>query len=299
LQIRPPQPGSQTTGYRKQLAEWIIGDENPLTARVAVNRVWQRHFGRGIVATVQDFGKTGAAPTHPELLDWLAVEFREAGWSMKHIHRLLVMSATYRQSSVHSEAKADIDPDNELWWRRVPLRLEAELVRDSLLSVSNTLNLQMYGPGVPTKAGPDGQYLTAGTAADACRRSLYLLNKRNESLTFLMMFDLPLIELDCPQRFCSTVVQQSLAMMNNPLVIQQAKLFAGRIAAEAPPAPAETVRWAFEHTLGRLPTASEQQTLVEFYQSELKEGTGETSRRQALFQLAHTLFNTNEFLYID
>jgi mono/diheme cytochrome c family protein len=298
-EIKPPSPDARTTGYRTQLARWIASDRNPLTARVFVNRVWQHHFGRGLVATPHDFGTTGARPTHPELLDWLAVEFMERGWSLKALHRLIVMSSVYQQSAEFDAEKSRVDLDNKLLWRKAPLRLEAEVLRDALLATSGQVNLEMYGPGIPVKKAADGQWIAGAAGAAANRRSIYLLNKRSESLTFLTTFDAPVMELDCPERFCSTVAQQSLAMLNSAFVVEQAEALAARIGAQAPADTPGAIRWTFERVLGRLPDAVELAALTEFLDAELERGGGTPGREQAFFQLAHTLLNTNEFLYID
>jgi len=299
FQLQPPPSNASTTGYRTQLARWIASEQNPLTARVFVNRIWQHHFGRGIVSTVHDFGTTGTPPTHPELLDWLAVDFMERGWSLKSLHRTLVLSSAYRQSAEFDEAKSRIDFDNNLLWRKAPRRVEAEVLRDALLATSGQLNGAMFGPGVPVKKAPDGQWVTAEAGIAANRRSIYLLNKRTETLTFLTTFDAPRMELDCPERYCSTIPQQSLAMLNNPFVTSQAESLAARIVAEAPADARGAAGWAFERVLGRAPDARELDVLSEYLEAELKAAADTAARKLAFFQLAHTLLNTNEFLYVD
>ena len=299
FQLQATPTGAATTGYRTQLGRWIASDQNPLTARVFVNRIWMHHFGRGIVASVHDFGTTGTAPTHPELLDWMAVEFMERGWSLKSLHRLMVLSSTYRQSAEFDEQKSRIDFDNKLLWRRTPKRVEAEVLRDALLATSGQLNTAMFGAGVPVKKAADGQWVTAETGPIANRRSIYLLNKRTETLTFLTTFDAPRMELDCPERYCSTIPQQSLAMLNNPFVTSQAEMLAARIAAEAPADARGAAGWAFERVLGRAPEQGELDVLTEYLEGELKSAADPAARKLAFFQLAHTLLNTNEFLYVD
>ena len=299
FQVQPPSPGASSSGYRTQLARWIASAQNPLTARVLVNRVWQHHFGQGLVRTVHDFGTTGERPTHPELLDWLAVDFMEHNWSLKSLHRQIVLSATYRQSARFDSEKSAVDPDNRLLWRRTPLRLEAEIIRDALLSVSGQLNSEMFGKAIPVKKAADGQFIPAASGAAGQRRSIYLLAKRSEAVTFLTTFDAPLMELDCPDRFCSTVPQQALAMLNNAFVAEMADALARQIAAHAPSDAAGIVNWTFERITGRLPSDTERGLLIEFVEAELqREGVPDT-KSHALFQLAHTLLNTNEFLYVD
>ncbi len=299
FQVQAPQSNAPTTGYRTQLARWIGSEQNPLTARVFVNRIWMHHFGRGLVSTVHDFGKTGASPTHPELLDWLAVEFMERGWSLKSLHRTMVLSSAYRQSAEFDESNSRVDFDNKLLWRKSPRRVEAEVLRDALLATSGQLNAAMFGPGVPVKKATDGQWVTSETGPIANRRSIYLLNKRTETLTFLTTFDAPRMELDCPERYCSTIPQQSLAMLNNPFVTTQAETLAARIVAEAPTDARGAASWAFERVLGRVPDARELDVLAEYLEGELKNATDPVARKLAFFQLAHTLLNTNEFLYVD
>jgi hypothetical protein len=188
-----------STGRRTALAKWIADRQNPLTARVAVNHIWTRHFGTPLVPTVFDFGRKGTPPPNPELLDWLASEFMDSGWSMKHLHRLIVASATYRMSSslAGNEASAARDPDNAYLWRRNPIRLEAEVVRDSLLSLAGVLDPTMWGPPVP----PDQQN-------DSRRRSVYFFHSNNERNLFLTTFDGAGVK-ECYRRDQSIVPQQA------------------------------------------------------------------------------------------
>ncbi|MFN9038411.1 MAG: DUF1553 domain-containing protein, partial [Planctomyces sp.] len=201
-----------STGRRSALAAWITAPQNPLTARVAVNHMWVRHFGRGLVSSVFDFGRKGARPTHPELLDWLAVELMENGWSMKHVHRLMVLSATYRMMSTSLHADAETlarDTENRWYWRGSPVRLEAQSVRDSLLSLAGELDLTTGGPTIPV------------SDEGSRRRSLYYFHSHNEHQKFLSMFDDANV-LECYRRADSIVPQQALALENSPLVRQAA-----------------------------------------------------------------------------
>ncbi|HEY1067409.1 MAG TPA: DUF1553 domain-containing protein, partial [Pirellulales bacterium] len=210
---------SQSTGRRTALAEWITDRRNPLTARVAVNHIWMRHFGEPLVATVFDFGRKGQAPSHPELLDWLACELIESGWSMKHVHRLIVESSTYRMSSSTSGAEANRkkDPDNLSLWRRTPMRLESQAVRDALLALAGTLDETRGGPSVPS----DQQ-------AESKRRSLYFFHSNNDRNQFLTTFDEALVT-ECYRREQSIVPQQALALTNSRLVLDAARPIAERL----------------------------------------------------------------------
>ena len=216
-----PAPGfsPRSTGRRSALARWIADRRNPLTARVAVNHLWTRHFGTPLVATVFDFGRKGQPPTHPELVDWLASEFIDSGWSMKHVHRLIVESATYRLSSSSSGSEANVakDPDNVHLWRRTPSRLESQAVRDSLLALAGTLDSTRGGPPVPQ-----------AQQADSKRRSLYFVHSNNERNLFLTMFDEALVT-DCYRRDQSIVPQQALAMTNSQLVLDLSRPIVERI----------------------------------------------------------------------
>ncbi len=216
--------GPQSTGRRKALAEWITDRRNPLTARVAVNHLWARHMGTPLVPTVFDFGRKGIAPAHPELLDWLAAELMDSGWSMKHLHRLIVSSATYRMSSSSAGREANVskDPDNAGGWRRTPIRLESEVVRDSILSLAGTLDLTRGGP--PVKPAEQ---------AESRRRSLYFFHSNNDRNLFLTTFDEATVK-ECYRREQSIVPQQALAMTNSRLILDASKLIAERIEKGTP-----------------------------------------------------------------
>ena len=228
---------AQSSGRRRALAEWITDARNPLTARVAANHIWTRHMGTPLVANVFDFGRKNAAPDNPELLDWLASELVESGWSMKHLHRLIVTSATYRMSSslAGGEASAAKDPDNRFWWRRTPIRLESQAIRDSLLALSGSLDSTLGGPSV----------LPADQAASK-RRSLYFFHSNNERNLFLNTFDEAGVK-ECYLREQSIVPQQALAMTNSPLIRESAPKIAALLAS---PNDAAFVRQAFVVLLG-------------------------------------------------
>jgi hypothetical protein len=214
----------RSSGRRRALAEWITDRRNPLTARVAVNHIWARHLGTPLVPTVFDFGRKGTPPSHPELLDWLAAEFVESGWSMKHLHRLIVESAVYRLASAPAGPRAEAafakDPENRLHWRRTPTRLESQVVRDSLLSLAGTLDSAMGGPPVPASA-----------QAGSTRRSLYFVHSNNERNPFLTTFDDASVK-ECYRREQSIVPQQALALSNSRLVLDAARPIAERLTRQ-------------------------------------------------------------------
>jgi Protein of unknown function (DUF1553)/Protein of unknown function (DUF1549)/Planctomycete cytochrome C len=275
--------GPQSTGRRTALANWITDRRNPLTARVAVNHIWMRHMGQPLVPTVFDFGLKGTRPTHPELLDWLAAELIESGWSMKHLHSLIVNSAAYRMSSsmAGGEVAAAKDPENHYCWRRVPIRLESQVVRDSLLSLAGTLDSTMGGPPV-----------LPAVQETSTRRSLYFLHSNNEHSLFLSMFDDALVK-ECYRREQSIVPQQALALTNSRLVLDASEQIARRLS-EAAADDAAFLRVAFHVVLGI--TASD----AELTESEkaldawrkLPDGSAGSARANFVW----TLINHNDFV---
>jgi hypothetical protein len=238
-------PGGKSTGRRLAFANWLADAKNPLTARVAVNHLWTRHFGQPLVTSVFDFGKNGRRPVHPALLDWLAAEFMEHRWSMKHLHKLIVMSRTYRQSSTPDSGNLAIDRDNEYFWRMAPRRLEAEAVRDQILAVAGKLDLTMGGPELDEKSG-----LTA------FRRSLYFRHAHEKQMEYLKLFDAASVS-ECYQRKESIVPQQALALANSALSAEMAREVATQIIAEGSAAPDKYVTALFERLIGRPPTPAE------------------------------------------
>ncbi len=295
---------------RQQLAEWIARAENPLTARVAVNRIWQYHFGKGIVKTPSDFGATGDRPSHPELLDWLANEFIKRGWSWKAMHRLIVTSNTYRQASRFDKRVAAKDAENRLLWRMNPHRLEAEALRDSILTISNKLNPTMGGPGIYPRIDPDvvntGSRprwpLDAQDNQETWRRSVYIYVKRSVLLPLIEVFDCPVTTVSQPVRAASTVSPQALALMNNEFVLQQAGFFAERVNREAGAELGAQIARAFQIALNRLPTQKERQWSEAFIKSQTEGYTkrgDEKPQEVAMRDFCHALINLNEFLYVD
>jgi hypothetical protein len=219
-----------TTGRRLAYARWLTGGEHPLVTRVLVNRVWMHHFGRGIVGTPSDFGVLGERPTHPQLLDWLASELVAQGWSLKSLHKLIVTSTAYRQTSVADPQKLAIDASNTLYWKSPVLRLDGEIVRDRILAASGVLGDKMFGAPVNVKADDAGQVLVDG---DNTRRSIYVRVKRTQPVAILKAFDAPVMEVNCESRLSSTVAPQSLMMMNSGFILRHARKFAERVQAEA------------------------------------------------------------------
>ncbi len=290
----PPARDAPTSGRRRAFAEWLTQPGHPLTARVLVNRLWLHHFGEGIVATPENFGVKGAPPSHPELLDWLATEFVARGWSIKEMHRQMLTSAAYRQSSRddpgrHGRAH-EVDPEDRLLWRQRIRRLEAEALRDAVLGVAGTLNLAAGGPPVPM-VGLAGGEVVSPAGPEGLRRSIYLQVRRSQPLTLLQVFDQPVMETNCVRRSTSTVSSQALSLLNSEFLIRQAELFAARALREEPRDPAgHAVRLAF----GRPATAGER-SLFRAYLVE----QGGRGLPAALADVCQMLLSSNEFAYVD
>ena len=315
-------PAANSTGRRTALAKWLIDSNNPLTARVIANRVWQYHFGTGLSQTPSDFGIVGDEPTHPELLDWLATELIASGWSLKELHRLIVTSMTYRQSSfaIHSEK----DPSG-LWLSRFPRqRLSGEAIRDAMFATSGTLNSAKHGPGVMPPL-PDElvqtllkkQWTTSEQESDHYRRSIYLFARRNLRYPIFDAFDRPDGNASCPRRGRSTTAPQSLLLLNSAFSLDAARRLAGDILSTRHAVDEQSITVAFRRVLTRQPQPEELAVLTEFIDqqvTQLKEGA--RSRDQlalplpcpaetdpfaaaAFTDLCLALFNSNEFIYID
>ncbi len=301
--ISAPPPGSATTLRRKALAEWIASPEHPLTARVAVNRVWQAHFGRGIVATTSDFGARSTPPTHPELLEWLAANFVEQKWSFKQLHRTMLLSSTYRQQTKPSGPAMTKDPEN-LWLSHFTRRrLEAEEVRDAVLLTAGTLNPKMFGKPVVPALAPEELYGMSQPLANAwvvtsdptehTRRSIYVISRRNFRMPLFEVFDRPEGVLSCSRRESSTTPTQSLSLLNSDFTQRQATALAAAAMKGDEATIAENI---FLAALARKPDANEQTMAREFLTTQTNL-LGSLERAAA--ELARGLFNTNEFLYID
>jgi len=291
-----PPEGAHTAYRRRGFADWLTSPDNPLTPRVAVNRIWMHHFGEGIVRTPSNFGRTGEKPTHPELLDWLATEFVAKGWSMKAMHRLIMNSRAYQQASEDIEANVKLDPDNRMLWRMPRRRVEAEAIRDSILAVSGTLNTKAGGPGVfpyidPALFQSSSKRTWPGrpdTDTDTWRRSVYVFSKRSIPLPMLDIFDKPDSVAACGRRNRSTIAPQALILMNNSFVRLQARMFAERLQKDAAHDAAAQVRRAFELALSRKPSQSEEERALSFIRND----------SLGLVDLCQALFNLNEFVYM-
>ncbi len=276
---------------RLRLAEWILDPDNPLTTRVLVNRVWQYHFGRGIVGTPNDFGFNGERPSHPELLDWLAQWFMEQGWSLKALHREIMLSSTYRQSSHFRKVAEERDPENRLLWRFSPRRLEAEVIRDALLATSGELNRAREGPGFrPFEIRTFNTHfydLMDSDEPEMNRRSVYRIVVRSGRDPLLEAFDCPDSAFKAPRRSITTTPLQSLALMNNSFVMRQADRLARRIAVEGKGELPAQVDRAYRLSLGRAPQAGEATRALIHVQ------------KHGLESLCWALFNSSEFLYLN
>jgi hypothetical protein len=289
-QAAPP-AGWRTSYRRRALAEWITdADEGAghLLARVIVNRLWQHHLGRGIVATPSDFGQQGERPTHPELLDWLAGELIHNGWHLKPIHKLIMTSAVYMQGGEFDRQRAAVDPDNRLLWRRPPRRLEAEVIRDSLLAVSGSLDPRMFGPGTLDIAQK--------------RRSIYFFVKRSQLVPTMVLFDAPDALLGLEQRSSTTIAPQALMLMNNAIVRSYADGFARRIAPAERKSLDDAVRSGYLIALGRQPDERELEESVQFVQQQMdayKAEQKKDAQQLALGDFCQVLMSLNEFVYID
>lgn len=306
-----PEPGadSKTSGRRKVLADWIASPENRLTSRVFVNRLWQHHFGRGIVGTTNDFGQFGDTPTHPDLLDWLANDFVEGGWKIKRMHKLILLSATYQSSAVAApdvgQVASKVDPANTLLWKFPMRRLSAEEVRDSMLTVSGNLNDAMGGPSVYPPIPPEvlagqsvpGQGWPTTHGPDANRRSIYVHVKRSLQLPILSQHDQADTDTSCPVRYTTVVPTQALGLLNSSFTQEQAGIFAVKLLRDAPGSLEERLTLATRLTTGRAPTAKQLQVDKALINDLVKNhGMNEET---ALRQYCLMALNTNEFFFLD
>jgi hypothetical protein len=317
-----------STLQRRAFAEWITDTKQgggALLARVMVNRVWQHHFGKGLVGTTSDFGVRGDAPSHPLLLEHLTNEFVESGWQIKSLHRKILASAVWQQASTRGgmderdldERGFEVDPANTLLWRMTPQRLEAEVMRDAMLAVSETLNLQEGGPGFKPYIAPEanlarnikGEGYPKDAKDDAAtrRRSVYMFHKRLIPYPMFQAFDRPDLMTSCAQRQNTTVAPQAMVILNDRFVRSVARDFASVLArknADKPdPTDLETIiEMAFETSFARLPTKTEMETSIQFIEAQTKARTqrGEQdARREALTDYCQSLFGLNEFIYVD
>ena len=323
------QAGKGKTPDRLNLAQWLIRSENPLTAKVMVNRIWQQHFGTGLVASPSDYGIKGVPPTHPELLDWLALEFVNSGWSIKHIHKQIVLSSTYRQTSKNENlAGLKADPDNKYLWRMNRKRMDAEILRDSMIFAGGQMNQKFHGPMIKiplepevydlifTEGEPDGLWLANPDPHEHFRRSVYLFNKRNVRLPLLEVFDQPDTLVTCPIRNSSTHAPQALTMLNGPLSQELCLALAANIIDAAGTKQEDWTTLLWQRVLGRSPTPIEQENALTFLREQAQRIEAsisekialripKTSKKQqiapihaaAFSDLCLALFNTNEFVY--
>ncbi len=287
-------PDSKTP--RTELAKWIASDDNPLTARVAVNRAWLYHFGRGLVATPNDFGRMGQRPSHPELLDYLANKFVEGGWKWKPIHRMILLSETYRQSSLTQSAEAtEKDPENKWLWRFPKRRLEAEEIRDAMLAATGRLNLKEGGPSVMIPVEQElinllykpSQWAVNKDPKELDRRSIYLISKRNLRLPFMEVFDSADLLLSCPQRQASTHAPQALELLNGRISNEMADALTARLVEHAGKDQAKQIQLAWRWVAGRAPSEAERKLSEQFLKT------------QPAHEFALAMFNLNAFLYVE
>ena len=294
LPIEIPRRDGRTSGRRLALAEWLASTQNPLTARVIVNRIWHHHFGRGIVASLDNFGKVGDRPTHPELLDWLAVELVNNGWSIKKMHRMIMTSDAYQMASEYEDAVSrESDAENRYLWRYRAHRLEAEIVRDAIMAASGGIDLTVGGPPVfpfvPEQilfSQAHGTWRNQPDGPAVWRRSVYVYRRRSLGFPFFDTFDLPDQNVSAAARNVSTVPTQALTLLNNPFVLGQASLFAERLENESPDDVASQIDLAYRIALTRSPTEEE---------SAIARGLIEA---RSLTDFTHVMLNLNEFLYL-
>jgi hypothetical protein len=309
---------SDSTQQRRALAEWMTDIDHgagPLVARVIVNRIWQHHFGQGLVRTVNDFGVRAEPPTHPELLEWLTAEFVKGGWKLKPLHRLIVSSAAYLQDTTFDAARASADPDNQLLWRRRPQRIESEILRDAILAVSGTLNPQMFGAAVKAPVAPE--VIQARNMKDPYpkdlkdtpatrRRSVYMFHKRVVQHPLMQAFDGPDAQASCGRRETTTVAPQALALLNDKFVRARSMDFAERVEKEAGAEPEVQARLAWRLALGRDPSTEELKSGLGFIDDQIRRRTmrdpskpkAET-QQLSLADFCQAIFALNEFIYVD
>jgi hypothetical protein len=295
----PPWPGAEKTGARLALARWLAKPENPLTARVWVNRLWQHHMGSGIVATVENFGRSGALPTHPELLDWLARQLVERGWSTKAIHRLIMTSNTYRQSSRVTPQAEKLDPGNVLLSRMPLTRVDGESLRDSVLFIAGRLDETPGGPPELLFVRHDGMVMTPDYSARE-RRSIYLQQRRATVHTMLDLFDYPQMGPNCSQRGNTAVATQALFLLNNALIRTLADALAERVTDEAGEHLADQIDRLYWLALSRPPTVEEKSIISEELERASQAASDQPgSRKRLLARLCHAIINSTAFIYVD
>ena len=309
FKVHSPRPG-KTSGNRLAFARWLTQSNHPLTARVMANRVWLNHFGRGLVATPANFGQTGSRPSHPELLDWLATEFVRNKWSIKTLHRQMMTSSAYRQTSLVGEDARSADPKNILLSRMPLRRMDAEVLHDSILRVTERADLTSFGRPVSVTRKDNGE-IVPDAAKDGWRRAIYVLKKRRTPVTMLEVFDAPQLSPNCTERVESNVAPQALHLMNGGAVLDHSRYLAGRLIEQYPGAPAEQIDRLYEQVLARPATEQEnayaRDDLVELtrhWEGHLEDTRYNgprppASEWMALGSVVHALLNSPEFVYID
>ena len=331
FEVSPPWPGAAKTGRRLAFARWLVRPDNPLTSRVMVNRIWKHHFGAGIVKTLGNFGNAGARPSHPELLDWLATEFVRQGWSIKSMHRLMMTSSTYRQSSAVTPLLEKQDPENILLSRMPMKRMEAEVLNDTLLLISKRLDETRYGPPQPVEVRDDG-LVTPIETPKGWRRSIYVTQRRTQLPTLLENFDMPAMSPNCLERNVSIVAPQALNLLNNAMIQKLAQSLAERVRKEAGDDPQRQVEQVYWIAYGRSATEEEKRLCLEALNRVAEPESRSSSSRAmddrkvaasvasssskktelvldhkkneprdlvSLTNLCHTIMNSAAFLYID
>jgi hypothetical protein len=300
FQLSPHPPAKTSSGRRSAFAAWVTSPENPLFARVMVNRVWQHHFGIGIVATPDNFGQSGAQPSQPDLLDFLATELIRNGWSLKAIHRLILTSAVYRQSSAFREDAFESDPDNRLLWRFPLRRLDAEAIRDAMLSVSGDLDGKSGGPFIPTSQLEGGSVVVDEKLEGARKRSVYLQQRRTQTLTLLEVFDAPSVVTNCSFRNTSTVPLQALALLNSDFAKRRSLGFARRLDNEAGMDADKRIDLAFRLACGRKPGEKELDVAKRFLTAQYQVYSGEKDAAERVWSdFCQMILASNGFLYVE
>jgi hypothetical protein len=299
--ITPPE-GLNSSGRRSALANWLADPANPLTTRVMANRIWHYHFGQGLVGTPSDFGVMGERPSNKELLDYLTATFVEGGWSIKKMHRLIMLSSTYQQSTKYDAAAAKIDPQNKLLWRYNRHRLEGEAIRDSMLEISGRLNLKMGGPGVfpplPPGVVTRGGWKKEADPSEGERRSVYVFVRRNTRYPMFEVFDMPDTHESCARRNTTITAPQALELLNNDLVVDWSRGMAARVMNDSGLTLEAEIDRAWKMAYSRLPNAEERASAVKFVDRQMKL-EDKPSRAAAMADLCHMLLNSNEFVYVN
>jgi hypothetical protein len=306
----PVSPFQGASGRRLALARWLTQPNHPLTARVAVNQIWSRHFGRGIVASVSNFGHSGVPPSHPELLDWLATEFVARGWSMKVLHRLIVTSQAYRQTSEIDSAALAADPENVLISRMPLRRMDAETLFDSMMTAASRLDSTMFGTPSPIDIRPDKEVVVK-PAKEGFRRAIYILHRRQTPVSLMDAFDQPPMTPNCTERRRSNVATQALHMMNGSMSWDLARYMAGRVIDEAGSDAARQVEAVYLRAYSRKPTPAERDLgitaiadFIKQWPARLESDHSDAPRAAnaqwfGLANYCHAILNSAEFTFID